>query len=151
MMLCEVIPISELVRRQDDCVEVLSLTRTGSDFRKRLHSLIQRHSAAEEDDGHISLVWSGETLVGWSRTGKWLEGEREFYPTVWDTLEAYVRKDWRDRGIATLASFSLVSSILYDNGMTAAVFSPAMMMVARKCGLHPTLFVQTAEGEWERA
>jgi hypothetical protein len=150
-MLCEVLPLGELVRRPDDCVEVLTLTRQGSDFRLRLQELIRGHSFATEDDGHIAIVWSGETLAGWSRTSKWQEGCDGEYPTAWDTLEAYVRSEWRDRGIASLASSALVSSILYDEGMAVAVFSPAMMMVAKRCGMHPTMFIQSEDGEWRRA
>jgi hypothetical protein len=69
---------------------------------------------------------------------------------MYDTLEAFVRPERRLQGIAAFAASGLFSAT-YDNGCTVAVFSPHMLLVARRAGFWPVLFERDGQGGWRRA
>jgi len=125
------------------------LCKPGSDFQRRL-------IAGEAIDGFIAIVEDFGEMIGWARTEPWAEPDVEAraagFPTAmlhWNTLEAFVVQDYRGRGIATFAAAGLRAVSFLDDP-TAAVFSPSMMLLAKKVGLMPTLFREQAE-EWVRA
>lgn len=120
------------------------LTKPGSDFQMKLDSWLDWSSRPTESDGHIALVEDHGEIVGWARTERWFVDD-----TIYDTLEAYVAKPYRLRGIAAFAASGLQSAAMHDNGGTVAVFHPHMLLVARRAGLWPTLFEKEA-GQWRR-
>jgi hypothetical protein len=81
-------------------------------------------------------------IVGWARTEKWCDH---------DTLKAFVRKDYRLRGVAAYAASGLKASVLHENGGTVAVFHPHMLLVASRAGFWPTLLEKDAHGKWQQA
>jgi hypothetical protein len=123
-------PLRRLIRDE--------LTKPDSDFHK---------SVETKTDGHIAVVWADEVAVGWSRTEQWIESTG----LVYDTLEAFVRPERRLQGIAAFAAAGLYTACLHDNGCTVAVFSPHMMLVAKRAGFFPVLFERDANGWWRRA
>jgi len=137
MIACTVLPMSGLDasmrRRIRD-----ELTKPGSDF---------HHAVATKTDGLIAFVMDDDVVIGWARTEKWHDGNGIPY----DTLEAFVRPERRLQGIAAFAAAGLYSAALHDEGCTVAVFSPYMMLVARRVGLFPTLFERDGNGHWRRA
>lgn len=110
------------------------LTRPDSEFEQKLR--------AGTATGLIALVEEHDGPIGWVRTEEWE------YPGTgrpWDTLEAFVHEDHRLRGVASFAAAGLVSSYFVDFGMAVAVFRPYMMLVAKRAGLHPTLFTRNGD------
>jgi hypothetical protein len=139
MTTCTVLPLAELaidapLRRliRDE------LTKPDSDFHK---------SVETKTDGHIAVVWADEVAVGWARTEQWIESTG----LVYDTLEAFVRPERRLQGIAAFAAAGLYTACLHENGSTVAVFSPHMMLVAKRAGFFPVLFERDGNGWWRRA
>ena len=92
-------------------------------------------------------VLDDEVVVGWARTEQWYDGNG----IPFDTLEAFVRPERRMRGIAAFAASGLYSAVFHASGCAVAVFSPYMMLVARRAGLFPTLFERDGNGHWRRA
>jgi hypothetical protein len=127
------------------------LTRGGSDFQVKL----SRWLAGEQPtraDGHIALVTDHGEAVGWARTEYWpAEDDGAGGYLAYDTLEAFVSPTHRLRGIAAFAACGLYAGALHDNCGTVAVFSPAMILVARRAGLWSRLFQKDAEGKWVAA
>lgn len=126
-----------------------TLCKPHSVFRSRL-------LAGTPIDGFIALVESYGETIGWARTEMWTEPTDDgvaagFGPAVlhWNTLEAFVARDYRGRGIASFAASGLNASVMNDDP-TAAVFHPHMMLLAKKIGLLPTLFREEG-GRWVRA
>lgn len=125
------------------------LCRDGSVFRTRLIS-------GDAIDGHVAIVEDFGEVIGWARTEPWAEDGVEVVAggvysamTHWQTLEAFVAKDYRWRGVATFAAAGLVA-VAFQDDLDAAVFHPHMMMLARKVGLRPVLFREQGDG-WVRA
>lgn len=125
------------------------LCKTGSIFQRRL-------IAGEAVDGFIAIVEDFGETIGWARTEPWVESTDDgvaagFGHAVlhWNTLEAFVSRDYRGRGVASFAAAGLATVAFLDDP-TAAVFHPHMMLLAKKVGLMPTLFRQAGE-EWVRA
>ena len=125
------------------------LCKPGSVFQRRLLD-------AAPLDGFIALVEDFGEVIGWARTEPWGEPDAEAmaggFPAAmlhWNTLEAFVARDYRGRGIATFGAAGLRSVSFLDDP-TAAVFHPHMMLLAKKVGLLPTLFREQGEG-WVRA
>jgi len=114
------------------------LTKPGSDF---------HHAVETKTAGLIAIVMDDEVVVGWARTEQWYDGNG----IPFDTLEAFVRPERRMRGIAGFAASGLYSAVFHASGCAVAVFSPYMMLVARRAGLFPTLFEQDGNGHWRRA
>jgi hypothetical protein len=139
MILCTVMPMSDLdadapLRRtiRDE------LTKPGSDFHKSIDT---------KTDGHIAIVMDGEVVAGWARTEQWIDGTGLEY----DTLEAFVRPERRLQGIAAFAAAGLYTAALHENGCTVAVFSPHMLLVAKRAGFFPVLFGRDGNGWWRQA
>jgi hypothetical protein len=139
MITCTALPLAELalgapLRRviRDE------LTKPGSDFHKAVET---------KADGHIAVVWDDALPVGWARTERWYDGNGIPY----DTLEAFVRPDRRQQGIAAFAAAGLFSATLHDDGCTVAVFSAPMLLVARRAGFWPVLFERDGRGWWRQA
>ena len=122
------------------------LTKPGSDFQRKLDSWLYDSSEPTEDDGYIALVEDHGEVIGWARTEKWLEG----VDNQWNTLEAFVHKSYRRRGIAAFAASGLYSSLFAGYGDSVAVFHPHMLLVARRAGFYPTLFKKRKCVRWER-
>ena len=59
-------------------------------------------------------------------------------------------KSHRVLGLATFAAAGLVTLPSFQEDNTAAVFTPSMMLLARKVGLQPTLFREEGP-KWIRA
>jgi len=126
---------------------VRKLCKPGSIFQRRLID-------GEEIDGFIALVEDFGETIGWARTEPWVEPNQDSWragPNAlhWHTLEAFVAKDYRWRGIATFAAAGLVT-VAFQDDSDAAVFHPHMMLLAKKVGLRPVLFREQGEG-WVRA
>lgn len=119
--------------------------KEGSDFQKKLRGFLDGVEPTW-DDGHLALLKADGEIVGWARSERWSE-DAVF---AWDTLEAFVHPNARNRGYAALAASALAAGPLYGSGQIA-VFSPAMMLVARRAGLYPQLFSLQSVERWERA
>lgn len=131
-----------------DVAAIARLTKHDSIFARRL-------AAREPIDGFIALLFDFGELIGWARTEQWHEETEESWRTIpitlpWNTLEAFVKQDYRGRGLATFAAAGLVTLPSFQEDNTAAVFTPSMMLLARKVGLQPTLFREESE-RWVRA
>jgi predicted GNAT family acetyltransferase len=122
-------PLRHLIRDE--------LTKPGSDFHKAVDT---------KTEGYIAVVWCNENPVGWARTERWYDGNGIQY----DTLEAFVRPERRQQGIAAFAAAGLFSATLRD-GCTVAVFSAPMLLVARRAGFWPVLFERDDRGWWRQA
>jgi GNAT superfamily N-acetyltransferase len=138
---CTILPLADL-DDIDISYIVAHLTKPGSDF--------QRALLAGRRPGEIAIVRDQGEIVGWARTEEWVEdnGGDEF---SWDTLEAFVAKDYRRRGVAAFAAAGLAAA--QDSlGQHIAVFHPHMLLVARRAGFHPTLFAKqdVVETKWSR-
>jgi hypothetical protein len=150
-MNCTIIPTINLTNGTfvtPEVSEVVKLTKPGSVFSKRL-------AAREPVDGFIALLYDSGELIGWARTEPWyeetIESRRAIPITLsWNTLEAFVRQDYRGRGLATFAAAGLVTLPTFNDDNSTAVFAPSMMILANKVGLHPCLFRQDGE-RWVRA
>jgi len=139
MILCSVMPLDEVVADAPIRRTIRDeLTKPGSDFHKAIDT---------KTDGHIAVVFDGETIVGWARTEYWSAGGQMMY----DTLEAFVRPERRLQGVAVFAAAGLFSAVLRDDGGTVAVFHPHMLLVARRAGFWPVLFERDGAGGWRRA
>lgn len=139
---CDVIPLWSLGERTKSEI-AKSLCRPGSDFHKKM---IARRGL-DATDGTISLVFSegrSKTILGWARSEPWVDGTGG----LWPTLEAFVDPAHRRSGIAAFATAGLVVNVFAEEGYGCAVFSPAMLLVAARAGLHPTLFLKDDSGEW---
>lgn len=111
------------------------LLRKYSDLAKKIDRWIDESAVPCDNDGHIALVRDDGQIIGWARTERWAFGDVRY-----DTLEAFVSRDYRLRGVASFAASGLMSSALHSSGGTVAVFHPHMMLVAKRAGLWPTLF-----------
>ena len=137
------------------------LTNPGSDFQKKLTAWLDGSAKPAKSDGYIALVEDQGEIVGWARTELWetfdaaTDDEMDSNPfyegdnAAYDTLEAYVAKPYRLRGIAAFAASGIYSAVLHENGGAVAVFHPHMQLVARRAGLWPTLFAKE-DGQWRR-
>jgi len=134
---CTVLPMSDLDASMRRLIRD-ELTKPGSDF---------HHAVETKTAGLIAIVMDDEVVVGWARTEQWYDGNG----IPFDTLEAFVRPERRMRGIAGFAASGLYSAVFHASGCAVAVFSPYMMLVARRAGLFPTLFEQDGNGHWRRA
>lgn len=99
-------------------------------------------------DGHIAVVRDQGELIGWARTETWVEKAPSGH-CPWPTLEAYVSREYRGRGIAAFAASGLVSGPLQDENHVA-VFAPAMIVLARRVGLYATFFERESGSRWVR-
>ena len=137
MIACTVLPMSDLDASMRRLIRD-ELTKPDSDF----HYGVETKTA-----GLIAIVMDDGAVVGWARTEQWYDGNG----IPFDTLEAFVRPERRMRGIAAFAASGLYSAVFHASGCAVAVFSPYMMLVARRAGLFPTLFEQDGNGHWRRA
>ena len=137
MIACTVLPMSDLDASMRRLIRD-ELTKPGSDF---------HHGVETKTAGLIAIVMDDEVVVGWARTEQWYDGNG----ILFDTLEAFVRPERRMRGIAAFAASGLYSAVFHASGCAVAVFSPYMMLVARRAGLFPTLFERDGNGHWRRA
>lgn len=119
--------------------------RDGSDFQRKLRRFLDGDEPTF-DDGCLALIKAEGEIVGWARSERWVEDAG----LAWDTLEAFVHPQSRNRGYAAMASQGLAAGPLYGTG-NVAVFSPAMLMVARRAGLYAQLFTRQRVERWERA
>lgn len=143
-MNCTTITAESLSRDLDSMTTLFRrLTKPGSDFNKKLHRWMTVTPAVPED-GSIAIVRDDDEIVGWCRTETWAPDSR------WDTLEAFVEPAHRKRGVAAFAAAGLVASRRLCDGMQVAVFAPPMLLLARRAGLHPVLFLKDAAGKWVR-
>lgn len=120
-------------------------TKDGSDFQKKL----QRFLAGDEptfEDGYLALLKDDGEIVGWARSERWAEDAVH----TWDTLEAFIHPQARNRGYAALAASALAAGPLYGSG-NVAVFAPPMLLVARRAGLYAQLFMRQRVERWDRA
>jgi hypothetical protein len=142
MIACTVLPLADLDASMRRLIRD-ELTKPGSDF----------HGAVEtKTDGLIAIVMDDEVVAGWARTERWSVGDDGAGGLVmYDTLEAFVRPERRLQGIAAFAAAGLYTACLHENGCTVAVFSPHMMLVAKRAGFFPVLFERDANGWWRRS
>jgi ribosomal protein S18 acetylase RimI-like enzyme len=107
------------------------LTREGSDFQKALMSGAPL--------GSIAICLDMGEIVGWARTEQW-DGH--------NTLEAYVQRSYRRRGIARMCAAGLVADNAFDGRRSVAVFDQRMVDLAKCVGLEPLLFGRQPDGSW---
>lgn len=116
-----------------------------ADHATRPHSEFQKALLAGQPRGTICLCLDQGEIVGWARSEDW-EG--------WPTLEAFVRPQWRDRGVAALCAAGLRAANVFDStGRYCAVFRPPMLGVAARAGLAAILFSLYPDGyrvDWSR-
>jgi hypothetical protein len=116
------------------------LTKPGSELRQKI--------ANKTLTGTIAVVFDigNGGVVGWARTEEWFDADGGY----WDTLEAFVDKTYRGKGIASFAAAGLRAGGAFEAG-TVAVFDPRMMMISQKAGVHATLFTRKDEKTWAQA
>jgi hypothetical protein len=140
-MNCTILPLADL-DDADVSYIVKHLSWTESDF--------QRALLARRLQGEIAIVKDQGEIVGWARTEVWVEdkGGDEY---SWDTLEAFVARDYRRRGVAAFAAAGLAAA-MDGLGSHVAVFHPHMLLVARRAGFQPTLFAKqdVVQTRWSR-
>jgi len=144
-MNCRTFHITEL-DDADAAFIVNYLTHEGSDFSLKLQRKIDG-LPLRPVDGWISLIVDYGEIVGWCRTETWVEQPID---VPWDTLEAFVNPSYRGRAFASWAAAGLVCGPLAE-ASGVAVFAPSMMLLARKVGLFPVLFLKSPDGKWVRA
>jgi hypothetical protein len=137
MIACTVLQMADLDASMRRLIRD-ELTKPDSDFHK---------SVETRQDGHIAIVMDDDVVAGWARTEQWYDGNGIPY----DTLEAFVRPERRLQGIAAFAAAGLYTAVLHENGCTVAVFSPHMLLVAKRAGFFPVLFGRDGNGWWRRA
>jgi hypothetical protein len=141
---CAVIPTADL----DDCDARFlqaNATHHKSDFWWQLE-MRRTGGKFSGDIGSIAIVRDQGEIAGWARTDLWYDGNGR----QWPTLEAFVRVQWRGRGIAAFAASGLASGACID-AAGVAVFAPPMLLVARRAGLRVSLFVKDVDGFWRLA
>ena len=138
---CDIQPLSSVSRSDIDSIAT-SLCRPGSDFHKKLTGGRELNVT----DGTISIVRTDDRIIGWARSEPWVDGTG----WLWPTLEAFVEPTQRRSGIAAFATAGLVVNVFAEEGYGCAVFAPAMLLVAARAGLHPTLFERSGS-EWKRS
>lgn len=149
-MRCTIIPTEKFIADEPHRLFVArKLCKPGSIFQQRLLD-------SKPVDGFIALVEDFGETIGWARTEPWAEPDLDAvaggFPSAmlhWSTLEAFVARDYRGRGVATFAAAGLLATAVFDDP-GVAVFAPSMMLLARRVGLLPTLFREDGEG-WVRA
>lgn len=144
-MECEVIETSSL-EPSDRHTIATELTRHDSDFSRAL--------IANTAQGKIALCIDKGQIIGWARTEEWesapFDGPREWEGR--DTLEAFVSKAYRGRGVATFAAAGLVaSSLCFPFRKKFAVFHPSMQSLGRRIGVSTVLFEKQPDGTWIQA
>lgn len=116
-----------------------------ADHATRPHSDFQKALLAGTQKGTICLCLDQGEIVGWARSEGW---------ESWPTLEAFVRPQWRERGVAALCAAGLRASNVYGNsGRYCAVFRHSMLAVAARAGLAAVLFTHSDGGyrvDWSR-
>lgn len=158
-MICSVMPMAAFIADQSLALDVAErLTRPASAFQDQIKSFLARSAAPVADDGTISVVRTRHGLaIGWARSERWCEERMEpdghICRRMWNTLEAFVDPEWRNRGVATFAAAGLM---LASDAPTSAlpshaVFRPSMLLVARRIGIRPILFQKDAAGRLVRA
>lgn len=152
-MTCEILSLAELIASGSTALFIRNrLVRHGSDFQWKLTALLHGDRPADQNDGHIALVLDHGEIVGWARTEYWSAGDDGAGGVVsYDTLEAFVAEDYRLRGIAAFAASGIYAGVLHDNGDAVAVFHPHMLLVARRAGFYPVLYVKSPAGKWVKA
>jgi hypothetical protein len=142
MTTCTVLPLAELDASMRRLIRD-ELTKPDSDFHKAVET---------KTDGLIAIVMDDEVVAGWARTEYWSAGgDGSGGGMLYDTLEAFVRPERRLQGIAAFAAAGLHTAFLHENGGTVAVFSPHMILVAKRAGFFPVLFERDGNGWWRRA
>lgn len=153
-MTCCILPIADLVTtlgHEQASFLLHRLTRSGSDFGRKLTTWLYTTAKPTPADGTIAVVTDHGEVVGWARTERWSEPLDEAGAVLhWDTLEAFVAPEYRSRGVAAFAAAGLYASLLHDSGCNVAVFRPVMLLVARRAGFIPTLF-EKRDGKWVRS
>lgn len=139
---CNIQPLSSVPRGDMDIIAT-SLCWPDSDF----HAKLTGSRPLDERDGTIAVVCDDDKIVGWARTEPWTDSTG----WLWPTLEAFVDERRRREGVAAFATAGLVVSSFAEEGYGCAVFSPAMLLVAARAGLHPTLFERRPGAGWMRS
>jgi hypothetical protein len=141
-MICQTIPIADAIADHGNYIRE-HLANNDSDFQNKLDRWLAGETPTDED-GHIALAIDHGEVVGWCRTERWNSGRE-----VYDTLEAFVARDYRTRGIASWCAAGLACNALHDGGHTVAVFAPTMVRVAIRACLSPVRYEWDASiGRW---
>ena len=138
---CDISPLASLPLRDRDAI-ANTLCWPGSDF----HGKLTGGRELNVTDGTISIVRTDDRILGWARSEPWVDANG----WLWPTLEAFVEPAQRRAGIAAFATAGLFSSVFAEEGYGCAVFSPPMLLVAARAGLHPALFERSGI-EWKRS
>ena len=102
---------------------VESACKANSDFQGKLCGKV-----LDEDDGWIAIVRDQGEIVGWARTEKWHD---KTPGCEYDTLEAFVRDEWRRRGVCQFAATGLLADGRIDRG-PVAIFSNSLVQTCRR-------------------
>jgi len=111
------------------------LTRTGSDFQKKLLD-------GDILTGTIAICLDQGEIIGWARTELWRE---------MPTLEAFVSPAYRRRGVATLCAAGLRTEGVFRDYEFVAVFRTTMALLASRLGLLYAAFDRAPDGSWVEA
>lgn len=143
-MTCTILTAESLSRDLESMTSLFRhLTKPGSDFNRKLHRWMTLTPAVPED-GSIALVREDDEIIGWARTESWQPDGS------WETLEAFVDPTHRNRGVSAFAAAGLVAARALGDGHPVAVFAPPMLLLARRVGLRPVLFLKDDAGKWVR-
>lgn len=126
----------------DDRVFIVeNACKANSDFQAKLID-----KELTEADGWIAVVRDQGEIIGWCRTEVWHDRDSG---EEWDTLEAFVREEWRRRYVCQFAATGLISA---RGGMMEppyAVFSPNMIPTCRRMGIRFVLYERGRLG-WQK-
>jgi hypothetical protein len=136
-MKCEILRLCDL----DDIDKffiVDFVCKAKSDFRTKL---IDKELTSA--DGWISIVRDQGEIVGWCRTEKWADRDSG---EVWDTMEAFVRDEWRRRGVCQFAAAGLMAAVMPAIVPPVAIFSPSMIQTCRRLAIKFVEYERGREG-----
>lgn len=108
------------------------LTRPESDFQR---ALLNGRPA-----GTIAVCFDQGEIVGWARTEIWNE---------MPTLEAFVAKEYRKRGIAKMCAAGLLAQGALPHGEWVAVFRESMSGLASSLEIPNVLYNRKPDGSWK--
>lgn len=119
------------------------LCNQGSEMQRFFDRLVQGETSEEDSGVMVSYAYHLDadeaTVVGWATVSRWRAGNETRLQ-----VQAYVRDDYRQRGVAT-ALFACVTSGL-PRSSEVAVFSDECMRIARRLRLSATQYRRVADG-----
>jgi hypothetical protein len=100
-----------------------------------------------EEDGWIAVVRDQGEIIGWCRTEVWHDVDTG---EAWDTLEAFVRDEWRRRRVCQFAATGLVATVFPRAVPKVAIFNASMIATCRRMAVGFVEYEKTRSG-WEKS